>query len=98
MPSFSESFGLVALEAQACGTPVIAAKVGGLEKAVCDGRTGMLIAGHKPEPWAATLEALYDDARTRQDMGRAASMYAQSFGWQRTAGLTLQSYLLAAGA
>ena len=47
MPSYSESFGLVALEAQACGTPVVATKVGGLSRAIFDGRTGLLVEGHK---------------------------------------------------
>ncbi len=92
MPSYSESFGLVALEAQACGTPVIATKVGGLSRAVSDGRTGLLIEGHKASDWADALEALYDDPETRTDMGRAAAVQAQSFGWQRTAAITLESY------
>ncbi|MCW3765867.1 D-inositol-3-phosphate glycosyltransferase [Paenarthrobacter ureafaciens] len=92
MPSFSESFGLVALEAQACGTPVIATNVGGLTRAVSDGRTGILVDGHDPSDWADALEDLYDDVRTREDMGRAAATYAESFGWQRTAAITLESY------
>lgn len=92
MPSYSESFGLVALEAQACGTPVVATNVGGLSRAVSDGRTGMLVDGHKPSHWADALEALYDDPRTRADMGRAAAVHAESFGWPRTAAITLESY------
>jgi D-inositol-3-phosphate glycosyltransferase len=92
MPSYSESFGLVALEAQACGTPVVATKVGGLSRAVFDGRTGLLVEGHKPGDWADVLEALYDDPATREDMGRAAALHAQGFGWQRTAAITQESY------
>ncbi|MGG5171015.1 D-inositol-3-phosphate glycosyltransferase [Pseudarthrobacter sp. J1738] len=92
MPSFSESFGLVALEAQACGTPVIATRVGGLSNAVCDGRTGLLVDGHQPAAWAQAMEALYDDEQTRGDLGRAASLYAQSFGWQHSAASVEHSY------
>ena len=92
MPSYSESFGLVALEAQACGTPVVATRVGGLSRAVFDARTGLLVDGHKATDWADVLEALYDDPATREDMGRAASLHAQNSGWQRTAAITLESY------
>jgi D-inositol-3-phosphate glycosyltransferase len=92
MPSYSESFGLVALEAQACGTPVVATRVGGLSRAIFDGRTGLLVEGHKPADWADVLEALYDDPATRKDMGLAAALHAENFGWQRTAAITLESY------
>ena len=92
MPSYSESFGLVALEAQACGTPVVATRVGGLSRAISDGRTGLLVDGHRAADWADALEALYDDPATREDMGPAAAIHAQNSGWQRTAAITLDSY------
>ncbi|MHA7179654.1 D-inositol-3-phosphate glycosyltransferase [Arthrobacter sp. MDB2-24] len=92
MPSYSESFGLVALEAQACGTPVVAANVGGLPQAVSDGRSGILVNGHTGAAWADALERLYDDAHLRETLGRGAAVHALAFGWQRTALLTAQSY------
>lgn len=96
MPSFSESFGLVALEAQACGTPVVATDVGGLADAISGGRTGLLLADLSPGRWADALENLYDDGTTRRAMGLAGSIHAQGFGWGRTAELTAASYELAA--
>lgn len=95
VPSYSESFGLVALEAQACGTPVLAANVGGLPKAVGHGRTGLLVDGHDGGSWAAELERLYDDAGLRRALGYGAAIHASAFGWKRTASLTAQSYLQA---
>ncbi|WP_028279315.1 D-inositol-3-phosphate glycosyltransferase [Arthrobacter sp. H5] len=92
MPSFSESFGLVALEAQACGTPVLAANVGGLPQAISNGRTGILVNGHTPELWGAALETMHDGAGLRTALGRGAAVHALAFGWQRTALLTAQSY------
>ncbi|WP_105032212.1 D-inositol-3-phosphate glycosyltransferase [Arthrobacter ruber] len=92
MPSFSESFGLVALEAQACGTPVVAANVGGLPQAISDGRSGLLVDGHSAGSWADALERLYDDVHLRAALGRGAATHALAFGWQRTALLTAQTY------
>lgn len=96
VPSFSESFGLVALEAQACGTPVLAANVGGLPKAVAHGRTGLLVDGHDAGRWSAELERLYDDAGLRRALGYGAAVHASAFGWKRTASLTAESYHQAA--
>ncbi|MGN5733469.1 D-inositol-3-phosphate glycosyltransferase [Arthrobacter psychrochitiniphilus] len=95
VPSSSESFGLVALEAQACGTPVIATNVGGLPRAVSDGRTGLLIEGRSPKLWADAIASLHDFPGTRADMGRAASVFAEAYGWENTAAQTIQSYDLA---
>ncbi|MBW4094227.1 MAG: glycosyltransferase [Acidobacteria bacterium] len=92
MPSSSESFGLVALEAQACGTPVLATDVGGLPRAISNGRTGLLLADRDPQRWADALAALHDSPQTRADLGRAASIYVQRFSWEDTALGTMASY------
>ncbi|MDO5629286.1 MAG: D-inositol-3-phosphate glycosyltransferase [Mobilicoccus sp.] len=82
VPSHNESFGLVAVEAQACGTPVVAADVGGLATAVGG---GILLPTHDIATWSATLEALLDDPDERARLGRLASEHARGFGWSRTA-------------
>ncbi|NMO03873.1 D-inositol-3-phosphate glycosyltransferase [Gordonia sp. TBRC 11910] len=92
VPSYSESFGLVAIEAQACGIPVIAADVGGLGVAVDNGRTGLLVAGHAIGDWTNALEKLIDQPAERAGMGRAASAHAQQFSWEHTADQLLESY------
>lgn len=92
VPSHNESFGLVALEAQACGTPVVAAQVGGLATAVRDGGTGLLIDGHRPADYAAAFDRLLADEAWRSTLGRAAVDHARTFGWVRTAEQTLVAY------
>lgn len=86
VPSFNESFGLVALEAQACGTPVVATRVGGLLIAVAEGQSGVLVDGHEPEVWAEALAALIRDDERRIDMGCAAPKHAAQFCWSVMAG------------
>ncbi|MFF6982100.1 D-inositol-3-phosphate glycosyltransferase [Streptomyces sp. NPDC008343] len=95
MPSYSESFGLVAIEAQAAGTPVLAAAVGGLPVAVRDGRTGFLVQGHDPAEYARVLRAFADDAHLSPRMGEAAARHAQSFGWDTSAAATADVYTAA---
>lgn len=95
VPSYNESFGLVALEAQACGTPVVAAAVGGLSVAVQDDVTGLLVSGHDIDDWAATLGKLIDDPDRRAAMGRAAPAHAAQFSWEVTVDGLLASYTAA---
>ena len=97
VPSYNESFGLVAVEAQACGTPVVAAAVGGLTTAVRDEHTGLLVVGHDPLDWADALGEILHDAQLPAGgrlaaMARAARRHASDFGWQATAEQTLRVY------
>ena len=85
VPSYNESFGLVAVEAQATGTPVVAAKVGGLPLAVVDGETGLLVDGHEPEAWADALEQMLVDDPTRIQLGETAVEHAGRFSWASSA-------------
>jgi D-inositol-3-phosphate glycosyltransferase len=95
VPSYSESFGLVAVEAQACGTPVIAARVGGLATAVQDGVTGLLVDDHDPATWSVSLGRLLDSGRWRAAMSEAAVGHANRFSWDRTVEATLEVYAAA---
>ncbi|WP_254552983.1 D-inositol-3-phosphate glycosyltransferase [Kitasatospora sp. MMS16-BH015] len=92
MPSYSESFGLVALEAQACGTPVVAAAVGGLPVAVRDGETGTLVHGHDPADWARALLPYATDQALVEQRGAAAARHAAAFGWDTAAAATAEVY------
>ncbi|WP_047260489.1 D-inositol-3-phosphate glycosyltransferase [Corynebacterium uterequi] len=85
VPSYNESFGLVAMEAQATGTPVVAARVGGLPIAVKDEVTGLLVDGHDPRAWADALEELLDDDARRIAMGKAGVAHAHTFSWAAAA-------------
>ncbi|MGI8888108.1 MAG: D-inositol-3-phosphate glycosyltransferase [Nocardioidaceae bacterium] len=97
VPSSNESFGLVAIEAQACGTPVVAADVGGLPTAVADGKSGVLVQGHDPLDYARVLERLLLDPEALERLGAAGTVHASRFSWQITADRTLEAYGVAAG-
>ncbi|MHA2787963.1 D-inositol-3-phosphate glycosyltransferase [Corynebacterium sp. S7] len=92
VPSYNESFGLVAIEAQATGTPVVAARVGGLPVAVADGETGILVDGHEPTAWADALERMLDDDEMRIAMGERAVERAAEFSWEASASSMLHVY------
>jgi D-inositol-3-phosphate glycosyltransferase len=85
MPSYSESFGLVGLEAQACGCPVVASDVSGLRSVVRDEVTGYLIDGHDPAIYAERIGRLLANPELAQQMGRRGRLLAQRFSWTRTA-------------
>ncbi|WP_420832084.1 D-inositol-3-phosphate glycosyltransferase [Nocardia huaxiensis] len=95
VPSYNESFGLVAIEAQASGTPVLAADVGGLGTAVRDGVSGLLVPGHRTPDWAAALRSLIDNPALLREMGTAAVEHASNFSWAHTADGMLDSYAAA---
>ena len=92
VPSYSESFGLVALEAQACGTPVVATAVGGLRTAVADGISGVLVDGHDPRAWSSVLARLLQEPQRRVLLSMGAIEHASHFGWEATSRGTLDIY------
>jgi D-inositol-3-phosphate glycosyltransferase len=92
VPSYSESFGLVALEAQACGTPVVATAIGGLRTAVSDGISGSLVDGHDPKAWSAVISRLITEPARRLLLSMGAVEHASHFGWENTARKTLDVY------
>ncbi|HEY2765284.1 MAG TPA: D-inositol-3-phosphate glycosyltransferase [Pseudonocardiaceae bacterium] len=98
VPSYNESFGLVALEAQACGTPVVAAEVGGLPVAVADGVSGQLVGSHHPGDWADALSAVALDRGRRETLAAGATGHARRFSWERTTEALLRVYADAATA
>ena len=85
MPSYSESFGLVGLEAQACGTAVIASNVAGLASVVRDGVTGFLVDGHDPAVYAERMRRLLETPCLTEELGGRGSRLASAFSWDRTA-------------
>jgi len=92
IPSYYESFGMVALEAMACGVPVVAARVGGLQSTVRDGETGYLIPWHCPEPFAERLELLLGNETLRSRLGKASRIVAESYRWSGVADQLMELY------
>ncbi|MEU3015885.1 MULTISPECIES: D-inositol-3-phosphate glycosyltransferase [unclassified Nocardiopsis] len=92
VPSYSESFGLVAVESQACGTPVLAARVGGLTTAVADGVSGVLVDGHDPRHYAAELHRMITEPAWRAKLAEAGPRHAATLGWSRTVDELLDAY------
>ncbi len=92
VPSYNESFGLVAVEAQASGTPVVAAAVGGLPTAVRDGRSGLLVTDHEPASYAGAFERVLLEPGLHDRLAAGAETHAQQFGWDRTAASMLTVY------
>jgi len=95
VPSYSESFGLVAIESQACGTPVVASAVGGLKTAVADGVSGRLIQGHNPIAFSHVLNQLLMNPTLRAELSAGSRMHAAAFGWEHTTSGLINSYELA---
>ncbi len=95
VPSYSESFGLVAIESQACGTPVVASAVGGLKTAVADGVSGRLIQGHNPIAFSHVLNQLLINPTLRAELSAGSRMHAAAFGWEHTTSGLINSYELA---
>ncbi len=92
VPSHYESFGMVALEAMACGTPVVASQVGGLAFLVQDGVTGYHVPDGEPDALADRLLALLENPELRRTMGDQGAMYAQGYSWEIIADRILHLY------
>jgi D-inositol-3-phosphate glycosyltransferase len=92
VPSYTESFGLVAIESQACGTPVVAARAGGLVTAVDDGVSGVLIDGHESLDYAEAIRQVTGASRRREALAAGAVQHASRFGWAATVDRLLEVY------
>ena len=98
VPSYHESFGLVAVEALACGTPVVASRVGGLATIVKHGETGFLVDDLAPEAFARCIDMLLRDDALRTRMGQAAPCSVAAYSWPSVAQQVLALYRELAGA
>jgi len=92
VPSYSESFGLVAVEAQACGTPVIATNVGGLKTVVADNLSGLLVNGHDARTWAEALAQISLNEKLVKQYQVGARQHATKFSWDKTVEGLIQVY------
>jgi D-inositol-3-phosphate glycosyltransferase len=92
VPSRSESFGLVAAEAQACGTPVVASNIGGLPYVVNASESGLLVNHHDPHAFAAAIAAILDYPSFAERLSNGAVDHSQKFSWEATADRLLELY------
>jgi D-inositol-3-phosphate glycosyltransferase len=92
MPSHYESFGMVALEAMACGTPVVASKVGGLVFLVVDGETGFVVPDNNPIALSEKLTLLLTNPALRKRLGQQAAAYARQYAWENIVARLLDTF------